>query len=142
MVLTKEKKEKLRNFFKEKKEVILAYIFGSQVKGRVSRVSDVDIAVYLDERLSGSERFDLRLGLINGVCSILGSKRVDLVILNDASLKLYYSVLKEGTVLYSRDELKRINTEVKVMSRYLDQRYYQRRHYKILLEQIKREGIL
>jgi len=105
-------------------------------------LSDVDIAVYLDERLSKSERFDLRLRLITRVCGVLGSKKVDLVILNDVPIRLYYSVLKEGMILYCRDELKRINTEVKVMSRYLDQKYYQKRHYEILLEQIKKEGIL
>lgn len=142
MVLTKENKKKLQDFFREKKEVILAYIFGSQAKGNASFLSDVDIAVYLDESLDKAERFDLRLRLITAVCGILGSKRVDLIILNDTPLRLYFNVLNSGVVLYSKDELKRIRTEVKVMSKYLDQKYYQERHNKILLEQIKQEGIL
>ena len=107
-----------------------------------SSLSDVDIAVYLDEKLTRHQRFDLRLFLINRVCSLLGFKKIDLVILNDAPLILQYSILKDGVILYSRDELKRINIEVKIMSKYFDQKYYQDRHDKILLEQIKKEGIL
>ena len=142
MFLTEEKKIKLRDFFLDKEQILVVYIFGSQVKERPSCLSDVDIAVYLDERLSKSERFDLRLRLITKACEILGSKEVDLIVLNDALLGLYYTVLKEGMVLYCRDEVKRIDTEVKVMSQYLDQKYYQKRHYEILLQQIRKEGIL
>ena len=85
-----------------------------------SSLSDVDIAVYLDEKLTRHQRFDLRLFLINRVCSLLGFKKIDLVILNDAPLILQYSILKDGVILYSRDELKRINIEVKIMSKYFD----------------------
>jgi len=123
IVLTEEHKKRLQNFFKGIKEVILVYIFGSQVKGEFSSLSDVDIALYLDERLDKKERFSLRLRLIVKVCSILGCKRVDLVILNDAPLRLYYNIIKEGIILYCKDELKRIHREVKIMSKYLDQKY-------------------
>ena len=58
MVLTKEKKKRLEDFFKEIKEVILVYIFGSQVKGNLSSLSDVDIAIYLDEKLNKKDRFN------------------------------------------------------------------------------------
>jgi len=142
MLLTEEHRRRLRDFFKGRDEVILVYIFGSQVKGNFSSLSDVDIALYLDEKLNKKERFDLRLRLIVKVCDILSYRRVDLIILNDAPLRLYYNIIKEGVILYSRDELKRIHSEVKIMSNYLDQKYYQNRHNEILLEQIKREGIL
>ena len=142
MLLTEEYRRRLRDFFKEKDEVILVYIFGSQVKGNLSSLSDVDIAIYLDEKLNKKDRFNLRLRLIVKVCGILGCRRVDLVVLNDAPLRLYYNIIKEGIVLYSRDELKRIRSEAKIMSKYLDQKYYQDRHNKILLDQIKKEGIL
>ena len=142
MILTDEHKQRLRDFFKEREEIILVYIFGSQARGEPSYLSDVDIAVYLDERLNREQRFDMRLRLIAKASNILSCGRVDLIILNDTPIRLYHNVLKKGVVLHSRDELKRINTEVKVISRYLDQKYYQDRHNKILLEQIKKEGIL
>lgn len=142
MILTEDKKEKLVNFFKEREKVILVYIFGSQIKGKPSPLSDIDIAIFLDEKLSKSERFDLRLYLIAKVCNILGSREVDLIVLNDVPPRLYFNVLKNGQILYSRDELKRIRSEVKVMSQYLDQKFYQDRHDRILLEQIRKDGIL
>ncbi|MBE0478900.1 nucleotidyltransferase domain-containing protein [Candidatus Aerophobetes bacterium] len=141
MILTEDTRGKLQDFFKKKEEVVFAYIFGSQVKGNASSLSDVDVAIYLDAALRKPERFDVRLRLIAEVCGIVSSKKVDLIILNDAPLRLYFNVIS-GVVLYCRDELKRIRSEVKVMSKYLDQKFYQDRHNNILLEQITREGIL
>lgn len=45
-------------------QVLFTYLFGSQATGKVTPMSDVDIAVYFDERLSATEQFRLRLELI------------------------------------------------------------------------------
>lgn len=39
----------LFKFFRNKKEIIFAYCFGSVVKGTDNKMSDLDVAVYLDE---------------------------------------------------------------------------------------------
>jgi predicted nucleotidyltransferase len=52
-------------------DVLLAYLFGSQVSDKVTPMSDVDIAVDLCEELSAAERFQLRLHLIGVLCEIL-----------------------------------------------------------------------
>ncbi|MFO7952508.1 MAG: nucleotidyltransferase domain-containing protein, partial [Bacillota bacterium] len=41
-------KSKLLPFFSERKEVLFAYLFGSVAKESAGRISDIDIAVYLD----------------------------------------------------------------------------------------------
>lgn len=36
----------LRNYFESRKDVAFAFLFGSQAKGRATKLSDIDIAVY------------------------------------------------------------------------------------------------
>lgn len=38
--------KKLRSYFKKRKDIAFAFLFGSQAKGRAKKMSDVDIAVY------------------------------------------------------------------------------------------------
>ena len=41
-------KENLINYFKKHKEILFAYIFGSQVSKKANKLSDIDIAIYAD----------------------------------------------------------------------------------------------
>ncbi|MGC9336910.1 MAG: nucleotidyltransferase domain-containing protein [Candidatus Cloacimonadia bacterium] len=56
-------------FLSKQKHVKLAYLFGSVAEGKEGKLSDVDIAVFLDESLSKKERVDLQLKLISGLMS-------------------------------------------------------------------------
>ncbi len=49
----------LAEYFSSKDSVILAYIFGSTVRGDTGRLSNVDIGVLLDENLYKKDGFDL-----------------------------------------------------------------------------------
>ncbi len=42
--------KELIEYFSSKDSIILAYLFGSTVRGDAGRLSDVDIAVLLDEK--------------------------------------------------------------------------------------------
>jgi len=46
----KEIKHKIRPIFEKDRDVLFGYIFGSQVTGKIDFESDVDIAVFLDEK--------------------------------------------------------------------------------------------
>ena len=69
--------------------IIFAYLFGSQVTGHIGKLSDIDIAIYFDEKLNSSER-----------------------------------IIRDGVVIFSIDENKRIDYEVKAVMRYLDFKPY------------------
>jgi len=43
-----ELEEKIKNYFKNKKEVIAVYLFGSYAEGREHDLSDIDIGRILD----------------------------------------------------------------------------------------------
>lgn len=121
--------------------VIFAYLFGSYATGMEGPQSDIDVAVYLDEA-DGDRRFSIRLRLIRSILTKYQIEHADVIILNDAPLRLYYNIIKSGIIIYSVDELKRIREETKVMSLYLDRKYYEERHTDIALSQIAKEGIL
>lgn len=38
--------ESLKNYFKSRKDIAFAFLFGSQARGTATKISDVDIAVY------------------------------------------------------------------------------------------------
>ena len=58
-------------FLSKQERVELAYLFGSVAEGNAGKLSDIDLAVFLDESLSKKERFNLQLKLISELTSIL-----------------------------------------------------------------------
>lgn len=137
-----EIKDRASRYFSLRDKIRFAYLFGSQAKNEVGRLSDIDIAVYLDERIDEYKRFDIRLELIGEVGRLLESENIDLVILNDVDVFLAYQVVYFGKIIYCRDELNRIRYEAKILSLYFDQQYYYERHSKLSIERIAKEGIL
>jgi len=131
--------QELANFFRSIDSVNFAYLFGSIVRGDTNELSDVDIAVMLDESLSKKDMFNKELDLISELTCVLKSDKIDLVVLNDAPLLLKYNIIKDSHVLKS-DETKRIAFETGVMSRYLDEQYYIKRHTDMILHRIARSG--
>lgn len=134
--------DEVKAFIEGLERVRVAYLFGSCAKGKVGPLSDVDIAVLLDGRLDKQESFDLRLRLINGISSILKTDKLDVVVMNNAPLLLNYNIISEGRILDSKDELERVMFETHILSRYLDRRYYDKRHVKMGVKRMAERGIL
>jgi len=126
----------------KKYPVKFAYLFGSHAKGRATNLSDIDIAVYLDEDLSGDERFKLQLKLIGDITTAFRTDKIDLIILNDSPLLLSFNAISDSGIIYSIDEHKRVEFETRIMSLYFDQQYYYRRHAEATIDRIARKGIL
>ena len=101
-------------------EIVALYCFGSYVDGRVGPLSDVDLAVLLDQNMPPGRYFNKRLRLHALIARIIKTDEVDLVILNSAPLLLVHRVLGGGRLLYERDPVKRIAFEVKAIREYLD----------------------
>jgi predicted nucleotidyltransferase len=98
-------------------EILLAYLFGSRVRGDAGPLSDFDFGV-LFERVP--EREELRARLGSTLAAALDTDRIDVVSLNDAAVELAYGVISEGEVLYEHDVETRVEYEAGTMSRYYD----------------------
>ena len=134
-------KNACRKILSKRKDIEFAYLFGSRAKGRFNRVSDVDLAVFVNEKLDSQKRFSLRLELISLVGHELRRDNIDLVILNEAPLLLSFNVIKDGIIIFCLNESRRIHFEAKVMSRFYDQQYYLKRRLDLSISQIARGGL-
>jgi len=131
--------KELTEYFSSKDSVILAYLFGSTVRGDAGRLSDVDIGVMLDEKLSKKDHFDMELKLMGEIAILIRKNKIDLIILNEAPLLLAYNIIKSGINLKS-DETQRVKFETKILSMYLDEKYYIQRHTEETLKRIAKVG--
>jgi len=135
--------DKLKDFLLTQRDVVFAYLFGSAAQNDMGPLSDVDVAVYLKERLGSSKRFDRRLELMGKVESVLKvPDKVDLIILNDLPLLLRFNVIYKGILLLCRDHKKRILFETRTMSTFFDRQYYYERDADITIKRIAQKGIL
>ena len=132
---------KVVEFLSKQKRVKLAYLFGSVAEGKEGKLSDIDLAVFLDESLSKKEWFDLQLKLMSEMSSILKTDKVDLIVMNDAPLSLNYEIIKANHPLLVRDKGKKIDFEHGKLSRYLDRRYYEKRWAAEFLKKVAERGI-
>jgi len=131
--------KELTEYFSSKDSVILAYLFGSTVRGDAGRLSDIDIGVLVNENLSKKDRFDLELKLMGEIAVLINKNKIDLIILNEAPLLLAYNIIKDGIILKS-SETERVNFETKILSMYLDEKYYIKRHTEETLKMIAEVG--
>lgn len=129
MSLFREQLTKLKAIGK-KYQILFAYLFGSQAKGIIGKLSDIDIAFYFDEKLNSGRRFDRKLRLIAELSEIFKTNNIDIVLLNDVYPLLGHRIIRDGKVLFSFDERKRKDFEVKTMSLYFDFKPYLEKYTK------------
>ena len=104
------------NYFKARKDIAFAYLFGSLAENRATHLSDVDIAVYLTEGGFADKRFQILGDLID----ILKTDRLDLVILNTAPLSLKMKIIQTRRILADNFPYIRHTFESAVMRSYFD----------------------
>ena len=104
-------------YLSTRKEVVFAYLFGSQVKGRITKMSDIDVAVYFAEAYVG--KID-KLKFLQALSEAVGTDALDLVVLNMAPVTLVYKILQNQIVLIDRNPAKRHIFESLNMRKYFD----------------------
>jgi predicted nucleotidyltransferase len=98
-------------------KVLFAYLFGSLVRGFRQPLSDVDIAVYLENYENFSKT---KLEILESLADVLQTDEIDLVILNTASLPLAMNILRENRILVDKQPFTRHIVESLTMRKYFD----------------------
>ena len=106
----------------EREGVELAYLFGSLSQGR--KGDDVDLAILVHD----GPAFRLREAIVE----YLGTERVDLVDLRDASPALRFEILRTGHPLYAADEEMQRRFELATLRLYRDTHPLRRRQREYL----------
>ncbi|WP_305042492.1 type VII toxin-antitoxin system MntA family adenylyltransferase antitoxin [Geoalkalibacter sp.] len=125
--------DRLRDFLIRIPQVKFAYAFGSHARGDVGPLSDIDIAVFLDRRMS---IFNYRLRLMESLARELGTERLDLVTLNDAPVVLRFEVVRGGRVI-KENRKRRITFEARTLAEYLDTEHLRRTQREYLKRQLR-----
>jgi predicted nucleotidyltransferase len=119
-----EIKDDLVNFFKNREEVLLVYLFGSCLRGKFGKTHDIDIAILVDLKiyhiLDAKKPYGYEAEIIAELIHQLKHPLVDLTILNKATPLLAYEVIHGGTVLFTRSEDLRIEFEISSQKRHAD----------------------
>ena len=93
--------------------VRFAVLYGSHAEGRATPVSDLDVAVYVDDA-----------GDVLAVTAVLDEAfpevHVDLVDLSVQPSLVYYEILASGRLLFARDDAFFKKEKLRVMREYLD----------------------
>ncbi len=104
-------------------DVKLAYLFGSRARGTARTLSDVDVAILLEE---DGDRHAVVLELAAELSGAAGGRHVDVVVLNTAPVALAYRVIRDGRLLLSRDERARVEHWARTVDRYIDMAPFRR----------------
>jgi len=76
--------ESIKKIFQESK-VVLAYIFGSAAKRGLTKLSDIDFAVFLDKTVPQNKYYKIRLLLLDKLGRVIKNKSLDVAVLNNAT---------------------------------------------------------
>jgi hypothetical protein len=112
-------KEGIKEVLKKHKEILVAYLYGSTVKGYKGKESDIDVGLLLKKDFEAEALYPARIaGKIKEKCGL--DQEVDVRILNKRPYRFLHQVIREGEVILSTDERERVKFETSIIDRYID----------------------
>lgn len=96
---------------KKIKEVKGLYLFGSYAKGTEKPISDIDICVITEKNVSRNKREEI---------TSYSGRKVQISLFWDLPVAIRHKVLKEGKLLFERDELLLHRITVNTWKEYMD----------------------
>jgi len=126
------------HFFQERQEILEAYLFGSHANFHINKLSDIDIAIYIDKSLINENEYPYgyKSYIISRLVSLLSFNKIDLVVLNEANILLKHRVISKGKRIFSRNSLESQRREYQSIQSYLDFKPFLAKMDKILYKRI------
>jgi len=126
----------LKDVIVKDEKVLFVYVYGSYARDSIDFESDVDIAVYLkssDVKEYIKKEEELTIELVTRI----HMDRIDVRILNVLPLLLQYNMLKDGILIFVRDDRERVDFETKIMNRFFELKPYIDEYQQMLSLKIK-----
>lgn len=116
------------SFFK-KYNIILMYLGGSLALGTNNWWSDIDIFILNPSftNFPSNKKLDYLMDLTNELNNILDQENVQVSIIDKLPLHVQFSVIKDGILVYQKNELERINFTENVLRFYYDHKIWYER---------------
>ena len=100
--------------------ILFAYLYGSYAAELTHPFSDLDIGIYI-ESLTASKHLELELSISLEIDSIMGGEvESEVRIINNLPLVITGEIITDGVLIYSRNEVVRVDFETAVRSEYFD----------------------
>jgi predicted nucleotidyltransferase len=113
---------RLKQYFKDKPEVIAVYLFGSQATGEKKRSSDVDVGILLNTKDRATE-LEKRNQYMVDLADIL-RKEIHPIILNSAGEELMRQIFAKGDCILIKNQKKLSLFKMTMFARIADFGYY------------------
>src|SRR6267378_8703089 len=98
-----------------------AYAQGTPTGRRIAgKYQDLDVALLLLSRVNASEFFDYQVYFVSELSKALEIEGLDVVILNQASLLQRAQIIRNWSLLYQRDQRRRVHFEARSVMDYLE----------------------
>lgn len=108
-------------------EIDFVYLFGSLARGKPTPARDIDLAVHA--RVPSDARPGWKLALWGEISDAVASDKIDLVHLNATdNVMLLDEIVRDGVVLFERDEEVRKLFDVRVIHDGIDFKEHRRRY--------------
>lgn len=104
-------------YLKSRPDISFAYLFGGFAKGKLTPLSDIDIAVYLSESEDYTEK---KMDILGTLTELLETDEIDLVILNTSALTLRMKILENKKIIVDNNPFLRHRYESLTMREYFD----------------------
>lgn len=116
MNIPKLPEKKLQDF-----NVSIVYLFGSQLQGATTPLSDIDIGVVFNSLDALKDSLNLYTKLYDIFTDIFpGPYEIDIVFMQQTSLVLQYEIIKHGKILYESNPIFRADYEEQIIKEYMD----------------------
>jgi len=113
---------RLKQYFKDKPEVVAVYLFGSQATGKKKRSSDVDVGILLNTKNRATE-IEKRNQYMVDLADIL-RKEIHPIILNSAGEELMRQIFTKGDCILIKNQKKLSLFKMTMFARIADFGYY------------------
>ena len=134
-----EKQAQLQSLF-QTSPVDAAYAQGTPTGRRIAgKYQDLDVALLLLQRVNASEFFDYQVYFVSELSKTLEIEGLDVVILNQASLLQRAQIIRSWSLLYQRDQKRRVHFEARSVIEYLEFKKYDDVQSKALAERTRGE---
>lgn len=107
----------IKEYLMQKENIVFAYIHGSFIKSKTFR--DIDIAIFVNDRKDFYFESDLSAQLTSMIMF-----DAEFRIINEAPVAFQMAVLRDGVLLFSRDDVKRTDFIEDVGKRYREYTHF------------------
>ena len=119
-----ELRNQLKEYLASFPIIEFAYLFGSYATGRQHKDSDLDIAIYLNDKAKKQHSEfcsnDNQAEIITKLVQITQINDIDFIILNTAPALLRYQIVTSGQRIFCKDDILRKRFELMTIKLYFD----------------------